>query len=133
MNIAGNITTTDSTKIENIFTTIFTTLQPEPFVKSDDKTFTDRFAVIDSVSPRLVDDLNEIFDETSDPAIMKNIVRLKTFVEYFRLYAEAFKDRKPGDLDRLIRFSKDHPDQQMVVMYPEYIRWRLKEYFEPGK
>ncbi len=119
----------DSTRIERVFNTVFTELQPEPYVDPQSREFTHHLMVIDSIAPKLVFDLNMIFDRTDKPPIMKNIVRLKTYVGFFRVYADAFASRKPEDLDRLVQYSKDHPDQHMVLMYPQYIRWRLGEEF----
>ncbi len=119
----------ESPAIEKVFKTLFTEIQPEPFIRPDQKEFTRRFPVIDTVSRNLVSALDRILAKTTDPGITKNILRLKAYIEYFRLYAEVFTMKKPGDLDRLVQFSEDHPDMQMVIMYPEYIRWRLEEYF----
>ena len=61
--------------------------------------------------------------------IRQRLQRLKTYVEYSLIRCEAFASLKKTDLERLINYSKEHPDQDMVLMYPEYIRWRNEEYF----
>lgn len=61
---------------------------------------------------------------TEDQAVIKRIGRLKTYVEYFRLHGEATADRDPNTLERLVDYSRNHPELDMVVIYPEYIVWR---------
>jgi hypothetical protein len=40
------------------------------------------------------------------------------------LHTEAMASRKPADLERLSSYNREHPQQDMVLMYPEYIKWR---------
>ncbi len=119
----------DSTDIENVFNSIFTELQPEPYLRPEDEAYAGRLALIDPVALKILNNLDIILQREQDVVIRERIVRLKTYVEFFRLYSDAFSSRKPGDLDKLVDYSRSHPNQNMVVMYPDYIRWRLEELF----
>jgi len=118
-----------ATEIEEVFTTIFKELHPEPYFNPIDESFAELSSEVASTAAKILDQINRIITETEDPDINKRVVRLKTYVEFFQLFTESFTSRKTADLDRLVKFSEEHPDQDMVLMYPEYIQWRNGEVF----
>ena len=67
-------------------------------------------------------------DSLTNTAVEKDIAlrlqRLRAYVEYSLLHTEAMASRKSIDLERLANYSREHPDQDMVLMYPDYITWR---------
>jgi hypothetical protein len=67
--------------------------------------------------------------EAKNTNVARRFERLKTYVEFFRIHGEAFTSRSKSGFEDLIRYSNDHPDQKMVLMYPGYIRWRNEEFF----
>ena len=118
-----------ATEIEEVFSIIFEELHPEPYFNPVDESFVEQSSAVKPTAVKILDQLDRIITETDDPDINKRILRLKTYVEYFQLHTEAFSSRKPADLDRLVKFSAEHSDQDMVLMYPEYIQWRNEDVF----
>jgi hypothetical protein len=115
--------------MERIFGEIFSDLHPEPYRGIDDEYLTHRHAVVHSTSGRLLSCLDRIAMDTMDPVIRKRILRVRTYVEFFRLYVEAFNSGMQDDMDKLINYIGEHPDEDMVLMYPAYFKWRNQELF----
>jgi hypothetical protein len=56
---------------------------------------------------------------------------IRVFAEYFRLYYEVYTGKRWTDLKRLKEFSVMRPEyQNSVILYPDYIWWRLKYTYE---
>ncbi|MEO8764605.1 MAG: DUF4838 domain-containing protein [Ginsengibacter sp.] len=114
--------------VEAVFKSIFTELQPEPYSRPIESSKT-RLQGVRVSSGKIIKALDSILIQTKEPEITTRLQRLKTYVEYSLIHCEAFASLKPADLDRLVNYSKDHPEQDMVLMYPGYIQWRNEEYF----
>jgi hypothetical protein len=112
-----------ATEIENIFGLILKDLQPEPN-RDQQRSVSERIKGIRTAVTSILKKLDQISKDTSDNEVAIRIRRLRTYVEYSLLHCEAMASRKPADLKKLSDFSREHPDQQMVLMYPGYIRWR---------
>ncbi len=119
----------NAAEVEEIFGLIFTELHPDPILKFDDEAFIKQSSSIELRAKKILDRLDQVISETKDSSISERLVRLRTYVEFHQIYIQAFSNGKPADLERLINYSAEHPDQDMVLMYPEYIRWRNGEYF----
>jgi hypothetical protein len=115
-------------EVENVFKSILTELQPEPYTRPIESAKT-RLSNVKTASGKIVSSIDSIISHTKEPAITIRLLRLKTYVEYSLIHCEAFASLKKADLERLIDYSKEHADQDMVLMYPGYIRWRNEEYF----
>ena len=68
--------------------------------------------------------LDSLLNTSQEKDIAVRLQRLRAYIEYSLLHTEAMASRKPNDLKRLANYSKEHPEQDMVLMYPEYIKWR---------
>ncbi len=68
--------------------------------------------------------LDSLLNTSGDRVIVLRLQRLRTYVEYSLLHTEAMASGKPDDLKRLASYSREHPEQDMVLMYPDYITWR---------
>jgi hypothetical protein len=119
--------------INNIFSTIFTELHPESYLVQGIESYYIHNEEIKLISEKLLSQIDKILAENDDPVLKKRIIRLRTYVEFFRLFTDAFTRKKPADLETLIKYSSDHPEQYMVLMYPEYIRWRNENTFGYGR
>jgi len=106
-----------------VFSLIFREMQPEPYIDQV-ASGPERIERVRSAAGIILGRLDSMSRSTEDPAVTKRIGRLKTYVEYFRLHGEAMADRDPNNLERLADYSRNHPELDMVVMYPEYIVWR---------
>ena len=117
-----------ASEVDSVFNLIFTELQPEPYVRpieADKK----RLSNVKASSGKIISAIDHILSNVKEPEIRKRLQRLKSYVEYSLIHCEAFASLKKTDLERLINYSKEYPDQDMVLMYPGYIRWRNEEYF----
>ena len=118
---------------EEVCAIIFSELHPEPYKEPykeiGDESFMDQATGIQPTTSKILDRLNRIIENNNDPAIDERLVRLRTYVEFFRLYTEAFSSQKMEDLEKLLHYIEGHPDQDMVLMYPEYFHWRNLEMF----
>ena len=117
-----------ASEVDSVFNLIFTELQPEPYVRpieADKK----RLSNVKASSGKIISAIDNILSNVKEPEIRKRLQRLKTYVEYSLIHCEAFASLKKSDLERLVNYGKEHPDQDMVLMYPDYIRWRNEEYF----
>jgi hypothetical protein len=110
-------------EIETVFNLILDDLQREPY-RDQRASAVERLSRVKNASQAILVRLDRILKSTTDQNIIIRIQRLKTYVEYSGLHCEAMASGKPADLKHLSDYSKDHPDQQMVLMYPEYILWR---------
>jgi len=111
-----------------VFKLISTELQPEPYTRPIESGKT-RLSNVKISSGKIVRSIDGIIAQTKEPEIVIRLQRLRTYVEYSLIHCEAFASLKKTDLERLINYSKGHPDQDMVLMYPGYLRWRNEEYF----
>ena len=114
---------------EEIFMTIFNELQSEPFLNVSDNAYTNRSAEINPVAARLTGQLDRLIGSSDEPAVTKRLIRIRAYVEFFRLYYESYATRKEGGLQRLVDYTKDNPDLDMVLMEPLYVQWRNSEAF----
>jgi hypothetical protein len=117
-----------ASEVENVFKSILTELQPEPYTRpleSEEK----RLSNVKASSGKIISAIDNILSNVEEPDIKKRVLRLRAYVEYSLIHCEAFASLKKSDLERLVNYSKEHPDQDMVLMYPGYIRWRNEEYF----
>ncbi|MBN1926752.1 MAG: DUF4838 domain-containing protein [Prolixibacteraceae bacterium] len=112
-------------EVKEIFNKIFTELQPEPYRRMRDKEFVDRIAIIEPVANEIEVKLDELISKSSDSVINKRLLRLKTYIEFFSLYSRFSSDRKKESLEKLVEYSRKYPEQNMVLMYPEFITWRI--------
>jgi len=118
-----------STEIDSVFSTIFLHFQEEPYQVCGTLS-PPKIRHLDSTAGEVVGRLDQLFNNTSDSTERTRIGRIRTYVEFSKLYRDAFASGNPADLDSLVRYSQLRPEQHMVLMYPGYIRWRLEEYFE---
>lgn len=117
-----------SGEAEAIFTLILTEFQREPYGLPED--FSDqRLENTRRAAKILLEKLHQVLGKTKDKKTAIRFGRIKSFVEFSLLHCEAFASKAKPDLERLIQYSKDHSDQDAVLMYPGYVRWRNEEYF----
>jgi hypothetical protein len=116
-------------EIEAVFSSILTELHPEPYRDIEDGYYTDQISRIQSTADKLRYQLDRIMENCTDPVMNVRMARLRTYVAFFRLYVEAFVDRKQENMEELIRYLENHPEHRMVLIYPEYFRWRNQELF----
>lgn len=116
--------------VENIFYELFTEMQPEPYKRIRDKEFIDRNETVQPVTEKIKKQLAEVIDHSDDPVVQERLVWLKTYVEYFQIFSQAFSDKKKENLEKVMDYSKNHPDMRNVVINPEFIRWRNAQYFK---
>jgi hypothetical protein len=109
--------------IEAVFDRILNDLQKEPY-KDQRSSGVERLSGVRTISADILEQLDHILKNTKAPEVAVRIQRIRTYVEYSLIHCEAMASKKPADLKRLSDYSQNHPDQQMVIMYPEYIRWR---------
>ncbi|MFC2123218.1 DUF4838 domain-containing protein [Bacteroidota bacterium] len=117
-------------EIEEIFHMLFTELHPEPFIRLPDESNENLNLKVQQTSIKLLDQLDLLIEDALDPDINERIIRLRTYVEFFQLYNEAMFKGKQTDLDGLLNYIEEHPDQDMVLMYPDYVRWRNGDFFD---
>lgn len=117
---------------EEIFRMIFTKLQHEPY-ENPDISSTKLLPEIEAASKTILEKINKTISETKDNTVAARFERIKTYVEFFVLINEGFAEKTKPALEKIIGYSKDHASQDMVLMYPGYIKWRLEEdYFQPA-
>lgn len=109
--------------VEEIFDLILTDLQPELY-KDQLKTAPDRLPKVQASSKKILTKLDSLTNNCQEKDIELRLQRLSAYVEYSLLHTEAMASRKPVDLKRLANYSKEHPEQDMVLMSPDYITWR---------
>ena len=115
-------------EVEGVFKLILTELQPEPYTRPVESAKM-RLSTVKTSSEKIIKAIDGIISQAKEPEITIRLQRLRTYVEYSLIHCEAFASLKNADLERLINYSKEHADQDMVLMYPGYIRWRNQEYF----
>jgi len=113
------------TEVEQVFSLIFNELQTEPCRDSRRGGHTD-ISRTRAAAVAILEELDNIMGKCSDDVIAIRIQRLKTYVEYFLLHREfeSAPERNPAGREKLVNYSRQHPEQHMVLMYPEYIKWR---------
>jgi len=114
-------------QVDTIFNRLFTGFQTEPYSIPEPG----NMATLDSMrnSGRdILKKLDDLLHASRDSVETVRLRRIKSYVEYSECYAEAFQTAKKSGLQKLMKYSEDHPDQQMVLMYPGYIYWRLAEF-----
>lgn len=107
-------------EISGIFALIFDQICPESMPDS---------AIFISGTKDILNQLDLLIAECENPGLNLKIFRLRTYVEFNQLFGEAYKNRSAEGLEFLAQYSAKHPDQDMVLMYPDYIRWRNESYF----
>jgi hypothetical protein len=112
-----------ASNVEQIFNLILTDLQPEPY-KDQLKTAPERLLKVRATSKAILTKLDSLSNTAQEKDIAVRLQRLRAYVEYSLLHTEAMASRKPVDLKRLSNYSKEHPEEDMVLMYPDYITWR---------
>jgi hypothetical protein len=113
--------------VNSIFDTLFTEFQPAPYVIPEPG----RISRLDSIrmsGRAMLAKLDSLLQISRDTIEALRLRRIKAYIEFSSLYAETFQSGKKAGLEKLVNYSADHPDQDMVLMYPGYIRWRLEEY-----
>jgi hypothetical protein len=109
--------------VEQIFNLILNDLQPEPY--KDQLIFAaERLPGVRASSEIILTRLDSLSNAATEKDIALRLQRLRTYVEYSLLHTEAMASRKPADLERLASYSSEHPEEDMVLMYPDYITWR---------
>jgi flagellin-specific chaperone FliS len=88
------------------------------------ETAPERLSKVRASSKTILTKLDSILNTTHEQDIAVRLQRLRAYVEYSLLHTEAMASRKSIDLKRLANYSKEHPEQDMVLMYPDYITWR---------
>jgi hypothetical protein len=116
-------------EIEAVFTCILNELHPEPYRDIEEGYAAEHVSGIQSTANKILDRLDRMLEDSADPVMKDRIVRIRTYVDFFRLYTEAFSDRKQEDMEEMIKYIEEHPEQGMVLIYPEYFRWRNQELF----
>ncbi|MCF6297017.1 MAG: DUF4838 domain-containing protein [Flavobacteriaceae bacterium] len=111
-------------EVKNIFQTIFSELHPEPYLRPTNQEYIDKSSAVVLIAKKILDQIDSSIENNKDSDINIRLLRLKTYVEFFYIYKEAFTNKKKEDLDRLMEYSKTHPEQDMILMYPEYIKDR---------
>ena len=109
--------------VEQIFNLILTDLQPEPY-KDQVISAAERLPKVRSSSEMILTRLDNLLKSSNEKDIAIRLQRLKAYVEYSLLHTEAMASRKAVDLKRLASYSRENPEQDMVLMYPDYITWR---------
>lgn len=115
-------------RAKEIFTLLLNKLQREPYHLPEEAAsyWND---TLSATASSILEKIGAAQREASDPKMKTRWERVKTYVEFFRMHGEAFTSRSKSDFENLVRYSKDRPGQQMVLMYPGYIRWRNEEFF----
>lgn len=113
---------------KNIFSMISDDLQREPYSRESDA-LAANWSRVEKYSPQILRELEAVMSQSRDSVIRERFSRIKTYVEFFVLHTKAYYTRKKTDLETLQKYSKDHPEHSMVLMYPGYIHWRNEEYF----
>ena len=108
---------------EKIFNLILSDLQPEPY-KDQLTSAAKRLPYVRASSKIILAMLDSLANTSMEKDIALRLQRVRTYVEYSLLHTEAMASRKPADLERLANYSRIHPEQDMVLMYPDYITWR---------
>jgi hypothetical protein len=114
-----------ASEAEKIFHLILSDLQPEPY-KDQLTSASERLPYVRSSSEIILARLDSLASTPMEKDIALRLQRVRTYVEYSRLHAEAMASRRPADLERLASYSREHPEEEMVMMYPDYITWRNK-------
>ena len=111
--------------IERVFNLILNDLQAEPYQDSRRGSGRD-INQVRAAAGSILSTLDSILANCREEKIEVRIQRLKTYVEYFLLQCEyeSIPEPGPADRERLVSYSRQHPGQNMVLMYPEYIKWR---------
>jgi hypothetical protein len=112
-----------ASEIEQIFNLLLNNLHPEPY-QDQLISAAERLPGVQSSSEMILTRLDSLSKTTGEKDVLIRLQRLRAYVEYFLLYTEAMASSKPDDLKRLFNYSLEHPEQDMVLMYPEYIGWR---------
>jgi hypothetical protein len=116
-------------EVNEVFQLIFHQFQQEPFIVPDPE----QPASMDSMlvaAEVILKKLDKAIGQTQDDITKQRLIRLKSFVEFSKLHQFAFSTGKKADFDKVVSYSIQHPDQDMVIMYPGYIKWRDLEYFK---
>lgn len=115
-------------RAKNIFELIVNDLQREPYSRESDS-LAANWPRVEKYSPQILFQIDSAISQCLDSVICERFKRIKTYVEFFVLHTKAYYTRRKSDLEILQKYSKDHPDHSMVLMYPGYIQWRNEEYF----
>ena len=112
-----------ASEVEQIFNLILTGLQPEPH---SDQVISakEQLPGVHSSSGLILNRIDSIINTTTEKDLLVRLQRLRAYVEYSLLHTQAMASGKPEDIRRLVSYSREHPEQGMVIMYPDYIAWR---------
>ena len=114
-------------EMNEIVTSLFTEFQPAPYVIPEAGQIS-RLNSMRISGVTILKKLDSLLLVSKDSVEIVRLRRLKTYVEFSSLYTEAFQAGKKTGLEKLVDYAQHHADQDMVIMYPGYIRWRLEEY-----
>jgi len=115
-------------KAKNIFTKIWQQLQPEPYNR-ESSAIAANWQRVEQQAPGIIQLIELAMSQSTNTVIHERFNRIKTYVEFMVLHTKAYHTRKKSDLEKLAGYSRDHPEQSMVLLYPGYIIWRNEEYF----
>jgi hypothetical protein len=115
-----------ASKVEQIFNIILTVLPPKPYSEQLKKASI-RLPEMRAYSKNILTKLDSLTNATKEKDVALRLQRIKAYVEYNLLDAEAMASGKPEDFKRLCNYSKEHPEEEMVLMYPGYISWRNQD------
>lgn len=112
----------------DIFLSLFTHLQPEPYNRESDA-LAGNWPSVEKHTPEVLRLIDAALSKSTDENIRERFRRIKSYVQFHELYTKAYHSRKKSDLEKLVQFSRDRPEHAMVLIYPGYIKWRNEEYF----
>lgn len=112
--------------VEQIFNVILTDLPPALY-KYQLKKDPELLLRVRTYSKDIVIELDSLINIADEKAVATRLQRLKTYVEYSLLDAEATASPNLLNFRHLIDYSKEHAELDMVLMYPDYISWRTRD------
>jgi len=124
--------------VNDIFRIIFSQLQNEKLKschnalggKNGDPVNPEGLARTEQAANIILKKLEDIRQQSTNPAIIKRLDRIDVFVRYFRLYYQVYHSQSKAQLKRLVEFSRENSKfQDGVLMHPDYIEWRCGEYY----
>ncbi len=116
-------------EVKELFDLLFTELHAEPYLnplKAKDS----RLDNVRNSSKIILERLDRLERQSEDTDILIRLSHLRAYVEFSLLHCEAFSSLNRRDLDRMVEYSIEHRDQEMVILYPDYVKYRNLNNFE---
>ncbi len=111
---------------EAVFHRILNELQADQslmiYTGNDDKR--EKYMALVPVAGSIIERIEALINRSQEPDVVGRLMRLKAYVEYFMFYYKGLATQEEGSLARLADFSRNNPELNMVLMSPEYIKWR---------